>query len=392
MKYILITLLLLSHLGAQEPAASLVESIKVKQTPQVPLIRQMSRMCAPTSFLTALQRETGLRLNDDPLLAGNISGMVLEDRGNGGNGGVPANRLFKILGMNYFPLEYNSERKTANLEAIVNLASTVLRNEVIPTIQKGSYFYLGVQSPSSVHGHAYLVTNYDKDKEVLTILNPSVAEPMYMTVKELAEKWPIRYPDNYEKVNPALGENRYYLTATRVEFAKNYNEILPPAKEIELSISPVALEVLKLPKVTTDTLAFAEGNSKLGEQTDWHWISQWWRKDRDPKTVIAVATIARIKVAQGEPVLMAFDKGLDQLAVGVVSGYRGGYSNPNGHIQVTFFENKGLVAKWYPVSEFLVRCAPRNRRGEYGCYIGYPKISLLKKTDSTEGMPTDAKK
>ncbi len=362
---------------AREQELSLSASDVIPPYLELPHIRQKSgtSYCGPTVVLTAYQRQTGLVL-DNPIIVPRLASMVMESAGHP-NFGLATDCLWGPLNLSFECFNFSENLNITDVNDAGKLALTTLRKDIIPALQEGAYFSFGITS-SHPRGHAVLVTRYDAKTDKLTVHDPLRSRVSEITVPELAKIWPLRRPS----------QKHFALRTEKLLFPVG-SELRTPPTNACVNISAEALGKLQIPDVLTpEMLNWAEGTPRLGQHTDWKRLSKFWQ-NRDPQKVIGVADVARIKVAQGEPPLMVFDNGEGNLEVVVVSGYRGGYCNPKGEIQLSVLNEGRLVGKWMSVSDFLLKCSPRQGDGEYGCYIGYPQTSLRDPRQSLASIGTD---
>lgn len=364
MKRLLRTICLTTALHAQQfPASAALE---------LPHIAQGKRnaLCAPTVVLTALQREIGLKL-DHQILASQLASAVME---NGGvKIGLPPEFLLSPLNMEFTKKDYNAEQKLQDSEAAKALALLVIRTEIIPGLQDGSYFHLYVKN--GYNGHAILLTGYDEKTGLMTLHDPAKKKAGTIDAGGLAAWWPIHYPEDLRKKYSYIGEDRFYHRLTKLKL-RECKELRVPPHEAEVKIR--ADLYAKLTKPNSSMLALEEDvfQERMGAHVTWKHLSKYWSKERKPTEVPGVATIAKMKIAQGEPVVMLFRKDGQSLGIVAVTGYRGGFLNSAGEVQLTLLHEQKLVSKWVTAEEFLIKCSPLNESDGICCYIGYPKISL----------------
>jgi serine/threonine protein kinase len=343
-----------------------------KQAIELPHIEQGkgNYLCGPAIVLTALQRETGLKL-DHQILVSQLASVAME---NGGiKAGLEPEWLLNPLNMKFTKKDYNAEKKLQDSDAAKAMALSVIQTEIIPELQNGVCFYFSVNN--GYNGHSVLLAGYDEKTGQIKLHDPMEEKAGSIDADSLAAKWPIHYPEDLRQKYSYIGEDRFYLRLQKFDL-RECDELRVPPHEAEVKIRADLLAQFTEPTLSMLKLGEDRFQDRMGARATWKHLSKHWQKERKPTEVPGVATIAKMKVAQGEPVVMLFGKDSQNLALVAVTGYRGGFLNTSGEMQITLLHEQKLVSKWVTADEFLTKCSPLNESGGICCYVGYPEASL----------------
>lgn len=341
-------------------------------------IRQESgtNLCAPTTIIMAFQRESGFKL-DQKDMAKLLASIVYENAAI--SSGFEPHLLLNILNIKYDSKDFNERLKIIDSLEVEKLALSTIRNEIIPLLRNGAYVIFQVNN--NYNGHVVLATCYDEETDQIVVHDSSNYNVCYEKVESLAKRWPIKYPPEIRKIASWISEDRFYLRLNLLTHSNEPKKLEHPPSEAIISLKKDALVNWKTPNFTNLNLDENDFQREFGGHAKWKLLSKYWPKERDPTSVRGLAIWAKIKVAQGDPVVMLYSEDGSRLNLAAITGYRGGLMNPEGEIELTLLDDNKHISKWFSEKDFLLRCSPRTKNGQADgyCYIAYPIVSLNSK-------------
>jgi hypothetical protein len=368
MKKLLLTLLLVNNLQAQEQAAPAAD-----KHPPINHIFQGrgNRFCGTASALMAVQAVTNIKLDGQDLLD-SFSGIYNAAAATG-KSDTSSHFLSYIFGLSPKLYNYNTDGLT-DITAR-QLAFDKLKNNIIPELDAGSVVTMTIRSeierPES--RHIVLLSRYDHGKQVFTVNDPLFERPLEVSLDTLAKKWPV-----YD--GPTL---YIFASAVRlnIESIAKSNLRYPP-NILELNLAPNALGIFALADSVSIPRSFDEYLKDrfaiVIKDALIIPVSISWEKGRKVDDVKGIALWLKVKIAQGDPACLFFSKPDGSKKIVAVTGYRGGYKNFEGEMQITEIGEDGkLVKSWMKSAEVLQKGkSPRDCGGD-SFYIIYPIKPLV---------------
>jgi hypothetical protein len=111
-----------------------------------------------------------------------------------------------------------------------------------------------------------------------------------------------------------------------------------------------------------------------------------WEAGRKVEDVSGIAFWLRVRVAQGDPACLFWSTEDGKKKIVAVTGYRGGYKNFEGEMQISEIGADGKMIKtWVKSSEVLQKGKSLRDCGGDSFYIIYPKKSLVAESAPSEG-------
>lgn len=328
--------------------------------------------CGIAVVTTALQADTGLSLSV-PGLVQQLAGIVSRKLQTSSQGCSPR-WVLPYFNIRYTYEDFNQQLKIADRKSARPLALSILREKIIPQIQSGSFYALQIHTGGD--GHAILLTEYNKSEDTLVVYDPVRHEKHSMTVKAVSDIWPVTYPEATRKKYNYISEDRVYLSAEQISTSRKTTFSSPPL-DCELRVEPSLLGDFIISK---DLKSIPDSGYQLRKNVQgsayWQLLSKGWENDRTPDEVPGVAALAKIKVAEGKPVLVVQSGAEGSYRIAAVTGYKGGIANPEAQIQLTTCSSGKLASTWISGKEFAQSCFPKLANGRFSAFVGFPSRNL----------------